>query len=282
MTNIKTMMRECTQHGPFGATLVCAAHDYGNGFATVDVWSRCPSCRAEQRAREVAAAEAERVRLRDIARKATYVPPRFQLAQLGSSKLHVVLREFADSLADHIGAGTGLALIGPTGTGKTYALAAMLLELADRHAEHIAAEAEREALQRGVRNGRAASHGLRYANAEYIGMELRNTFTKGSAETELQVLRDYTTPRLLVLDEVGAASDEHTRKAIATILCVRYENAVPTILAGNLARSELEQYVGARAADRLAESTKFIVATGPSRRRATAVSTANNSARGAA
>jgi DNA replication protein DnaC len=209
------------------------------------------------------------------------VPARFSSAQLGAGGLHSTLLEFADTLQDHIAGGTGLALIGATGTGKTYAIAAMLLLLADRHADHIAQDCGDPSADRDVNAGRAERHGFHYANAEYVGLALRNTFTKSSAETELDVLRVYTTPRLLALDEVGAASDEHARKAIATILCLRYEQAMPTILAGNLTRSELEQYLGARAADRLAESCKFIATTGPSKRRVPALSTVKNSAGGA-
>lgn len=263
MSDTKTRNFECEKHGEYEAHLVHAAQDLPFGIVSRDVWSGCPGCRAEREAGKAAAAERERIVARDRSRDAVGIPRRFSHAELGATGLHKTLREYADTLDAHLADGDGLVLIGPPGTGKTHALAAMLLHLADRHAEKVIARA----------------NGLAYRNAEYLGLDLRDTF-KGRHRSEVDVLQPYLDARLLVLDEVGAAADDHARKSLATILCSRYEDARPTILAGNLSRTELEQYLGARVADRLAQSCRFIACTGPSKRRSPAPSTATN--RGAA
>jgi DNA replication protein DnaC len=249
------------------------------------MWSGCPTCRAEAQARKEADLARECNRARELARVATGVPRRFSAAQLGTTGLHATLRAYASTLEAHLTDGDGLALIGPPGTGKSHGLAAMLLYLAERHAEQVIAKANErgpDGLPDGAeRIGCTDRHGCLYRNAETLGLELRDTFGKGNV-SELDVLGPFVNARLLALDEIGAASDDHTRKSIATILCLRYERRLPTIIAGNLSRAEIEAYLGARAADRLAECTRFVAVTGPSKRRVPALSTVKNSATGAA
>lgn len=271
-----TMTRQCPKHGEFTAKLRYAAQNFGNGFKTPDIYENCPSCRAEREAAELAEAQRNRSLARERARAAVEVPRRFSHAELGTTGLHKTLGEYADTLAAHVADGDGLALIGPPGTGKTYAIAAMLLYLADQHAEKVMARAangdQGPSLDAQVKLASAAEHGFLYRNSEFVGMEIRDSF-KGRDLSELDVLQPYIAARLLVLDELGTATDDHARKSLATILAKRYENAAPTILVGNLARTELEAYLGGRVADRLAQCCRFIACTGPSKRRSPVPST---------
>lgn len=274
-----TMTRECPKHGAFTAKLRYAAQNFGNGFKTPDIYENCPSCRAEQEAAELAQAERNRALARERARAAIGIPRRFSHAELGTTGLHKTLREYADALDVHLADGDGIALIGPPGCGKTHAVVGMLLHLADQHAERVMARSDNgdqgSSLDAQVRLASAGAHGLLYRNSEFIGMEIRDTF-KGRDVSELDVLAPYISARLLVLDELGVAADDHARKSLATILAKRYENAAPTVILGNLSRAELEQYLGGRVADRLAQCCRFIAVTGPSKRRSPAISTAAN------
>lgn len=67
---------------------------------------------------------------------------------------------------------------------------------------------------------------------------VKETYAKGNSRTEAQAIADLVAPDLLILDEV---------------INGRYEAGRPTIVISNLAIKALEEYLGARAFDRLRE-----------------------------
>lgn len=280
-----TITRTCEYHGDYTATQLAPRIE---GLDFGPIFSSCPTCNAqrekERREHEERDREAHAHRLQEGARLAiegTAVPRRFLGAVFdGETPLHLQLAAYADAIEDHVSAGTGLVLLGPPGGGKTYGFAALLTRLAREHWEQSVEGASPHAVLQYLET--AARTGIAYANASHIGLQVRGTFRRDAEQTEAELLEHYSGQRLLALDEVGGAADDHSRQWVAQIVCERYERQRPTLLATNLVRRDLEQYLGSRAADRLTETCRFIAMTGPSRRRATAVSTANNSARGAA
>lgn len=74
--------------------------------------------------------------------------------------------------------------------------------------------------------------------------------------------------RLLVLDDVGAEkATEWTQERIYSIVDHRYANCLPLIITSNLPASDLAPQIGERAASRLAEMCRTVVAmTGADRR----------------
>lgn len=230
----------CNRHGDFEARVtppidLC-------GIMIGPFRSECPAC-VEGRKR----AKLEREAQEDAHRAAAYIastgiPPRFRGAVLPTTGK---VREAIDAYFERqrTDPGGGLVLIGPPGVGKTYAVAALALDL--------------------LRQG----HGVAYATPESIARELRRTFRRDSAQCEQDVLDHYGSIGMLILDEIGTTPAEHERTVAHQLIALRYEEQLPSVLVSNLPRPELEAYLGARAADRLAETCSFVAMTGPSRRR---------------
>ena len=154
--------------------------------------------------------------------------------------------------------GASLVVLGPPGIGKTHAVCGFALDL--------------------LKGGLSPVYGT----PESIAREVRATFRRGSELIEQDVLARYAEADLLILDEIGTSSAEHERTVAHQLIGSRYEQMLPSIFVTNLTRPEVENYLGARAADRLAETCTFAGINGQSRRRAAALCTEGNSVLGAA
>jgi DNA replication protein DnaC len=251
-TKIETKTAHCPTHGPYQARQ-CMPSLWGQP----PIWSGCPQCleALRERQREREAEQAAREQLRSVAHAG--IPLRFQTAEAPSTgKLADALGAFLDREKDVRGA--GLVIMGPPGVGKTHAVCGLALEL--------------------LRDGRRPVYGT----PERIAREMRGTFRRGSELTEQDVLAKYAEAQLLILDEIGTSSPEHERTVVHQLIGARYEQLLPSIFVSNLTRPEIEDYLGGRAADRLAETCAFAGINGQSRRRAAALSTGPSSAQGAA
>ena len=70
--------------------------------------------------------------------------------------------------------------------------------------------------------------------------------------TEAEVIRIYTDPELLIIDEVGVQFGSEAEKLILfEIINTRYERMMPTILISNLPKDELSAFIGERVIDRM-------------------------------
>lgn len=127
-----------------------------------------------------------------------------------------------------------LVLSGRPGTGKTMLLACMAVELANRY---------------------IPSH---YTTQAAMGREFRATYQRGAECSETELFDHYARTPLLLLDELGASSTEHTDRLVFEILDTRYANNLPVVIATNHPRAALQNVVGERLFDRLTEEATFL------------------------
>lgn len=133
---------------------------------------------------------------------------------------------------------TGLMMIGKNGTGKTMLACIVLQEL----------------IVYDPNNRR----GYRYAEAIKIIRDIKDTWRKKTSEQD--AINKYTRPKVLVIDELGMSYGSPTEKQFLTeIINDRYNNKLPTILAGNLTSIEIKETLGDRIFDRFCESGKSLV-----------------------
>ena len=146
----------------------------------------------------------------------------------------------------------GLLLVGPVGVGKTHLAAAVLAELVD-------------------------TLGVRSVFCDFTDLlsRIQATFSRGSDESEDDVLQIYRESELLVLDELGARRPtDWARDVLYGLLNTRYNRKRLTILTTNYGDTPekpggetLELRVGTAVRSRLAEMTRLIVLNGPDYRR---------------
>ncbi len=130
---------------------------------------------------------------------------------------------------------TGLIFIGKPGTGKNHLASAIVKEVIKKNKIALMTEA--------VKAVRAVKESW-----------------KGNGETESQVMARFSTPDLLVIDELGVQSGSDTERRVLTeIINDRYNYKKPTILIGNVTISELEIIIGDRALDRFKEGGRVLV-----------------------
>lgn len=136
------------------------------------------------------------------------------------------------------GAFRSLIFIGTVGTGKT----------------HLALSVIREC-------------GGLYRLSSNIVEELRRAKSFTAKESEAEILDNYGSARLLVIDEIGrgvAAAEE--QYMLYQIINERYNRRKPTVLISNQNKKDFLQYVGIAAADRLTESAQAVEFAGKSYR----------------
>ena len=130
-----------------------------------------------------------------------------------------------------VGTGTLSLLIGIRGCGKTQLAVGLL-----KHAAHS---------------------GLSplYCTAARIGIELRSAFTKdGTGVTEKIILKKYTLPRVLVIDEFGKSNESSYQDVVMfELLNQRYNEMKDTFILSNHSLSELNTHLGASLLSRIQE-----------------------------
>jgi DNA replication protein DnaC len=152
-------------------------------------------------------------------------------------------RAYADTV--QAGAGGGLMLLGPVGTGKTHLLAAM--------ARHMRFE-------------RAVT--AKVITPREIVRELRACWSKDAEKTEEDVISGYSRHLdVLLLDEAGMGfgSDAELTQ-LFEVIDARYALGNPTVVASNLALPEMKHALGDRIFDRLREGAQVLTLVWPSHR----------------
>lgn len=126
--------------------------------------------------------------------------------------------------------GTGLMLIGKTGTGKTHLAAAIANKI--------------------IENGYQAV----YSVADQMIRDIRASW--GGKGDESEAIKKFVSPDLLIIDEIGAGhSSESEKTHYFQVINARYEEVKPTILITNLALDELIETIGDRSVDRMRDAS---------------------------
>jgi DNA replication protein DnaC len=148
------------------------------------------------------------------------------------------------SWAESGGKPAWLALLGSLGSGKTSLAVCAYKEARMRHGDRAV-----------------------WWNVAALLEAIKSTFDKDAATdwNPLHIVRE--TAAFAVLDDLGAERPtEWAQDVIRQILHSRYDRMLPTIVTTNLSLSELEQWVGARAMDRIRHDSLVVALNGASLR----------------
>ena len=237
----KTESRQCNNHGEYTATNMFGNH-----------WSECPECNRLQCERNAEAHQRElqrqlEDRKSDILKRnmaKSGIPERFQNRTLETYIATTKEQQYALSFAKDFAAsfagektGQGAIFCGERGTGKT----------------HIAI---------GVSSAimRQYSRSAIFITVQRLIRSVRDTWSRESEKTESEVIRFFTEPDLLVLDEVGVQSgSENEKQILFDLLNERYQQRKSTIVLTNLTANECVAFLGERIVDRFREDGGVVI-----------------------
>jgi DNA replication protein DnaC len=168
------------------------------------------------------------------------LPPRYQHASLDD-----FTQDFALYLRDWIGQSPipSLMLIGPTGTGKTHAAAAI------------------------VRLGHEAKKPVLFKSASDFYAAARNGFNQPNTSTE-DVMRLYGQCHMLVLDDLASGSlSDYERRCTQELLDMRLNHLRPTIVTTNWTLEQIKDRMDERIASRLSVFEVLALVGGDQRRK---------------
>lgn len=210
-----------------------------NVFGKV-TWSGCNACRTEERNEELRkdAEKAERERQDSIEARLNFagIPMRFRGKTLNNyladtdAKIEALAtaKSIVENWTEHRKAGTAVVFSGNPGTGKSH-LAIAILQVV---------------METGT--------GM-YLNVLDLVRMVRDTWRR-TGQSESDMLNTLGGLDLLVIDEVGVQYGTDGEQVILfDVLNRRYLDFRPTILLTNLKSKEFEEFIGARAFDRLRE-----------------------------
>lgn len=230
-SELKTREAQCDKHG---------AYESARLFA--DRWMGCPKCAKEEREKEdQIRRESEHREFVWQATQRSGLIGRFAEARLDSfipsttdqQKAMATARQFAAEV--NPGKWVCLILIGPPGTGKT----------------HLAAGICHAVIERG--------ESARYATLRDLIREIRATWHRGAHQTETDVIEDFASFGLLVVDEVGVGAGTEAELAhFFDVIDRRYQLCRPVVLVSNLGVPGLRQTLGERLYDRLREGSRVL------------------------
>ncbi|WP_025915600.1 ATP-binding protein [Herminiimonas sp. CN] len=229
---------------PLTKSAVCETHgDYESRCYLGKIWTACPACADDQSKKERTEAEAKEqaARVESWRRKIgeAGIPERFRDRRISTYAATLPGQQraldFAKAYAAQFGeirkTGRSALFIGLPGTGKTHLAVGIGLEVMEHHGAAVLFTTVMRAVRR-----------------------VKDTWGRGSRESESEAIAALVFPDLLILDEVGVQFGSDTEKLLLfDILNERYEKRRPTILMSNLPIDEVVTYLGARVFDRLRE-----------------------------
>ncbi len=234
----KTKPAVCEQHGEFESRCFIGS-----------IWSKCPACTDERAQREAAEEQArERERRRaawQLKIGESGIPERFQSRTLQTFAAEsdaqraalTFAQRYADTFDDVLDTGRSALFVGRPGTGKT----------------HLAAGI-------GLQVMRDQNRTVLFTTVMRAVRRVKDSWTKGSTESESQAIAALSFPDLLILDEVGVQfGSDFEKNMLFDVLNERYEKRRPTILLSNLPVEEVTGYLGERVVDRIREDGGRIV-----------------------
>lgn len=230
--DLKEKTATCETHGEFKSRCILGS-----------IWSRCPTCEKEREAAEVAGKESkEREEKRARWQRKigdAGIPERFKSRTLHSfvaacAEQQTALAfstDYADTFDEVLKTGRSAVFLGLPGTGKTHLAVGIGLRIMHRDNRSVLFTTVMRAIRR-----------------------VKDTWSRGSDETETGAIAALVYPDLLILDEVGVQFGSETEKLILfDVLNERYENHRPTLMLSNLSLDEVKAFLGERIFDRLRE-----------------------------
>ncbi|MDM3420077.1 ATP-binding protein [Citrobacter sp. Cb025] len=239
-THVAIATETCEKHGQYE----CRTRTYPNSLIKIPPRSSiCPGCLSDELIRlqgeKIRNDEAARKRNIDLLLDGLNIPARFENCTLqnyepvndDAKRALKVCQAYASRWPERLQKGGGLVMCGKPGTGKNHLALAI--------ARHAITEHQSSAV---------------FTTALKIAREYKSTWSKGSSRTEDEVIRYFTKPDLLIIDEVGVQFGSDAEKLIMfEIINTRYERMKPTILISNQTREELAAFIGERVLDRMSD-----------------------------
>ena len=238
MSAIGKVQFSCPRHGEYMAT--------GTRLASRDIWTSCPGCKQDRENQEAAEkaklaarmeAQAKSARLQKAA-----IPQRFIERTLDTFKATTpeqqhafrIATDFASNFEAHYKKGSWLVFSGLPGTGKS----------------HLAA---------GILQAIMPAYLGKYFTCMEVIQYIRSTWRKESEASEVDVLSEFASLPLLVIDEIGMQyGTESEQNHLFDVLDRRYRDMMPTILLTNQNKDGFRQYVGDRIYDRMTECARWV------------------------
>ena len=138
---------------------------------------------------------------------------------------------YANSWPEYLSAGISMAMIGRCGTGKNHLAVGLAKKIIRDHQARVL-----------------------FTDVMQISRSVKSTWRGNAERTESDVLADFTSPDLLIIDELGAQHGNLSELAILQeLINTRYESMLPTIVISNLTLEQLRQGVGDRIVDRVTD-----------------------------
>lgn len=150
--------------------------------------------------------------------------------------------EFVENIAHHSTSGTVVVFSGKPGTGKS----------------HLAIAIAQALMMRGT---------VMYLSAIDAIRMVRDTWRKGSEQTETEVINMLSSVNLLILDEIGVQYGTDAEQiTLFDIIDKRYREMMPMILLTNQDTVGMRKFLGDRSFDRLREGGIWVQFDWPSHR----------------